>query len=465
MTTCKGHDKDDTACGSSIVQDSDHCCAQQDQTTRAKAAAPAGKPKLTREDVLKMIEENGGPEGLDLSHCDLSGIDLGSVDFFKSTLRVYRDETAALPAWVYHEDEMVGVSLCGANLNYVNFRDASLRAVSFEDAKLRQADLEGADCWKAIFRRAYLRRANFRNTYLKDTSFQKAYIGRCTFESADLENADLYGADLNASNLTNAFLLGANLRDANLRGTILLNAKLRRDSIGECLLFEKELPELRKRFSDQRKRYSSGIGFTGHEGLIPQRHAVARDIYTSLKNNFTSLGQYADASWTYIRERQKSRMTKAPWRARQYYGQAHPFGLERLPTYQSLSRRHPLTWWFWFKYTVKWLLDWVTELSCGYGERPLRTIAVAGLILVIFPLIYWATAGVGWFDPALGRDVLSHSFLDYVIYSAGAFATIGYEGLKAVNTAARIWTAVEALLGISILALLMFTLGNRIGRS
>jgi len=30
----------------------------------------------TREEILKLIEENGGPEGLDLSGKDLSGIDL-----------------------------------------------------------------------------------------------------------------------------------------------------------------------------------------------------------------------------------------------------------------------------------------------------------------------------------------------------------------------------------------------------
>lgn len=65
----------------------------------------------------------------------------------------------------------------------------------------------------------------------------------------------------------------------------------------------------------------------------------------------------------------------------------------------------------------------------------------------------------------MGRDVASLDFRSYIIYSAGAFATIGYEGLKPITTAAQIWTAVEAILGISILALLMFTLGNRISRS
>jgi len=33
--------------------------------------------EYTREQLLKLIEENGGPDGLDLSGKDLSGIDLG----------------------------------------------------------------------------------------------------------------------------------------------------------------------------------------------------------------------------------------------------------------------------------------------------------------------------------------------------------------------------------------------------
>ena len=36
--------------------------------------------EYTREEILKLIEENGGPEGLDLSGKNLSGKDLSSID-------------------------------------------------------------------------------------------------------------------------------------------------------------------------------------------------------------------------------------------------------------------------------------------------------------------------------------------------------------------------------------------------
>ena len=40
------------------------------------SAKEAPLSEYTREEILKLIEENGGPEGLDLSGKDLSGIDL-----------------------------------------------------------------------------------------------------------------------------------------------------------------------------------------------------------------------------------------------------------------------------------------------------------------------------------------------------------------------------------------------------
>jgi hypothetical protein len=38
------------------------------------------RSKLTRANVLMLIERNGGPEGLDLSGYDLSGINLSKLD-------------------------------------------------------------------------------------------------------------------------------------------------------------------------------------------------------------------------------------------------------------------------------------------------------------------------------------------------------------------------------------------------
>ncbi len=57
------------------------------------------------------------------------------------------------------------------------------------------------------------------------------------------------------------------------------------------------------------------------------------------------------------------------------------------------------------------------------------------------------------------------SWIDYINYSFGAFTTIGFSNFQTTTALAQTLTSIEALLGISILALLMFTLGNRISRS
>jgi hypothetical protein len=57
------------------------------------------------------------------------------------------------------------------------------------------------------------------------------------------------------------------------------------------------------------------------------------------------------------------------------------------------------------------------------------------------------------------------TWLDYFNYSFGAFTTMGFNQFHATTPLAQTLTSIEALLGISILALLMFTLGNRLSRA
>jgi hypothetical protein len=55
--------------------------------------------EYTREEILKLIEENGGPEGLDLSGKDLSGIDLGSRAIRAEREKARERTTDKTPVW------------------------------------------------------------------------------------------------------------------------------------------------------------------------------------------------------------------------------------------------------------------------------------------------------------------------------------------------------------------------------
>jgi hypothetical protein len=104
-------------------------------------------------------------------------------------------------------------------------------------------------------------------------------------------------------------------------------------------------------------------------------------------------------------------------------------------------------------------LNWVADLLVGYGERPLRAASCGGVAIVVFALAFWLSGGVS--NPN-GQPI---RWIDYLHYSLATFSTIGFPALTPGNDLAKLLTSLEALTGISLLALLMFSLGNRINRS
>jgi hypothetical protein len=132
---------------------------------------------LTREEALKLIEEHGGPEGLDLSNRNLNGIDLSPT-----------------------EDEP-GLALQGINL---------------KNANLEGANLQGAHLWDGNLQGAYLRKANLQGAILWIANLQGANLGRANLQEVHLTKAKLQGADLRMAKLQGADLRGAYLSKAKL---------------------------------------------------------------------------------------------------------------------------------------------------------------------------------------------------------------------------------------------------------
>lgn len=167
-------------------------------------------------------------------------------------------------------------------------------------------------------------------------------------------------------------------------------------------------------------------------------------------NGFLKHGYHDDASWAHFKQRALERQMHGLCQTRRYYG-------DELPADASFRSRK---WWqFYMKHTVRWILLWGAELSCGYGEKPLRAIWWTLGTIFIFPLFYWLSGGLASTTGA------TMNWLDYLNYSFGAFTTMGFARFETTNGLAETLTSLEALLGISVLALLMFALGNRISRS
>ena len=152
---------------------------------------------LTREDVLKRIEEHGSPEWLDLSHRKFEeGVDLSGLDLHKIIL----NDTHLFRA-VFN-----GSNLYGANLNNADLQYAKFNSLNSEPANLHFAQLKGAHLENAEFRNADLSGAEFYG------SIEKSYT------IAHLDNTDLRGAKLFLTKFEPCFFYGTKLEGIFLHG-------------------------------------------------------------------------------------------------------------------------------------------------------------------------------------------------------------------------------------------------------
>lgn len=149
---------------------------------------------LNREQVLKRIEEHGGPEGLDLSGQDLSQADLNRVDL--------------------HGAILARADLHGADLRWTNLRGADLRRAVLQRGDLRWADLHDANLQGADLRRANLWWADF--------------------SGADLTEVDLTGADMAEEGLLGAAEAAAEAPPSPLAGIGLQNLRTNQAVLAIC---------------------------------------------------------------------------------------------------------------------------------------------------------------------------------------------------------------------------------------
>jgi hypothetical protein len=311
-------------------------------------------------------------------------------------------------------------TLFGATLHNTNLHDAKLTDSFLVEVKAPGADLSHGD---------------MRGCYLIGADLKGADLSHARLQGADLSKATLTGATLCDAKLTEVDLTGAQLDGVNWYGAWVVGSYLTRHQIGSAIVQERESYQ--------------GPDPRPEDAAIPGRFAQAASVYRVLKNNFLSIGSYDDASWAYVKERVMRKKTHWPARARESY----PLEFEALKAEGVLGRWSRLA--FFTRHSASWALDWIFELTSAYGERPLRALAWAGALVLGFSLLF------GW----IGGIDNARSGWDYFNYSLGSFVTMSFNDLGAVSAPARILTSIEALLGICLLALLMFALGNRINRS
>ncbi len=363
---------------------------------------------LTTDQLLDLLQRNGGPRNLDLEGRDLSGINL-SGEVLEELLEEqgYGAGSGKRPAWF--EPWTKGISLSRAHLRGAQLRMADLRNACLEGADLREADLTGA------------------------------FLQEATLEGADLRGANLTGAVLAHTILWGKF---PSLEGANLYGAHIEFVPCTRDQFG------------------------AGVGEEIHRDWMR-----AREAYLALRHNFLDLGRYADASWAYRKERRMERAIAFPseegdrWVRDELAGRRNgllrvlPEGPVRALLYWRLYLRPPRGVPIARR---QHLGNWLQDAACEYGENPWRLGFWAGGLAFFAAVLYFL---LDWFSP---EPVVLALFpgqprppLEYLAFSFVSLASMNFGRTEPASMLGALLASGEALLGISLLALFMYTLGRR----
>lgn len=405
---------------------------------------------IRRAELLRLIEENGSPQDLDLRGVVFVGdepiddpvwnpIDL-SAEALAPSAEAYRQADGGNdPPWFRSGlgTMFMGAQLQGANLHRAQLDESDLTLANCEGANLSHASLQGS--------------------YLEVTCLLKANLRWADLQKADLGGADLQAAELVGANFQGADLAGvafrqANLEEADLRGATVEEADFQQCNLYGChleLLDMYDVVSLQgvswyaARLDHTRIRREALGGHVAEEpaGEVRDReerswaHHEAKEAYLLLKNNFNQIGRYEDSSWAYVKEQQMEKMAfHWEWRSHRWK-----------------------VWRGWGSFS-RWLRNWAYELLTGYGERPWNAVGAGVAAILAFGVGFWAS-GIGG-----GRSALA--FLDCLVYSIATFATfnLARSDLNPQGRGIEIASSLEAILGISVLALVVFTVGNRMSR-
>ena len=386
--------------------------------------------------LLALIEAHGGADGLDLHGCKITGVNLSYA-----ALQPYISSwhQAEPPPWVYG---VWGIKLEGAHLEHSQISTSNLKGANllfaqlchtvFVSCILDEASVVRASAKDMTIVFGSTREATFNNSDLRDSTL-----------STDLTGASFGGADMQGARLQNATLDGVDLRLSNLRRAMLHGAKFNKTKIRPGNLGGSVGEEL--------------VASGKQEMNYKISYFEAADVYLDLKANFSDLGYYDAVSWAYVKERQMEKMAYfQEWtrRGRGLFGNPIRW-IPLLDPRRHSSRRWLRVWLATPRIRIsfaRWLRNWAYELLTGYGERPLNPVVGGALAIVGFAAGYFFTGAIS-------------NFIDALVFSLATFATFNLVDLQPEGRGVDIASSVEALLGIGVLALVVFTLGNRMSRS
>ena len=322
---------------------------------------------------------------------------------------------------------------------YIIFSDCNFSNVTFTNVSLQNSDFKGADFTEANLWDCRFDYSDFRGT---ETSLRNCDARGSYFENSSLQNVDLTNSDLRDCIFINADLIGAKIENAKLYASRLINTRFRKENLCNFKPLKSKNISVNDEFD---------------ENLKESMPLAAKYIYSSLKNNFRSIGEYDDERWAYIKERmmERKRLFRLAFKADRY---SDSLALERWDKEDKDKIFESRVAAF-----FKWCLSWIQWLF-GYGEKPIRIFFMA--IFVIFNFSLFFMFG-GFRHSVSGNEVvinralafnpneLSGTISDWLLslyMSVITFSTLGYGDVHPIGFT-RVIASVEAFLGLVLMAM------------
>lgn len=403
-------------------------------TTPAWRDAEGGGLALPRADLARARLDETDLGGANLRAARLSGAIGRSARFSGAILEEADLSETDLSGADFSAIVAGQVRLSGAMLEDAKFNEAAMRFGDLSKALLDGADFTGADLWgtdftgadadDTVFRKARLDEAKLTDTNLTQANFEDASLTKAvlagsrlrgaTFTGAKLDGADFSGADLSDTNLVRLNLATCRLRHARFSGAWLNGTRMQVEQLG---------------------------GAVGEE--VNEDYAAAQASYLALEQNWKSIGDQDAASWAYKRGRRMGRhhagsQAKAAWASRDMHGLA--------------------------RHGYRWIADRFVEWLCDYGESLSRITRAFALLIVVFAVLFGMTGGLYIVEgPEAGP---TYNPLDLMSYSALNMMTANPPeiGLKPTGRVTNLLVGIEGAVGIILMGLFGFVLGNRLRR-
>lgn len=306
---------------------------------------------------------------------------------------------------------------------------------------LEQVDFSGATLIECAFTNVFLRDVRFQEARLEGCDLRYAETERSSFKRARLTGCDLYRARLGSGTVFE----GATICNTSLNLTTFDGVSLPRDAMSGASygLLQEDAAEFERfhRIPTALKQAQSDPWIDVH---LARRHQEASDIYRALSAHWSSSGRTRDAGWAYYHGRRLEVHASRPDRVLRRRRAEARISADEVKAPDVLHG------------TVRWSLGSLARWVAGFGESPFR-VAVSTLSVVAI-----CAALFGFFGPAADVSTGPWSAIaDSLLFSSQAMTAsldLPVDAPRWVRWASEIETA----LGITLLGLLGFCLGNRL---